>query len=162
MVRAWLNLLVFQTQASRSNQIKQYQELENCPFKRKCVWGSGVFDAGQIQHRNVQYPASFNTRKIKELEIVSLLTAPILLAKKFFTEGTSLSGDCSKAVLGHLCICFFFLFVFPWGFCCCCCCCSFLSLTPYSISQTALCQSTLYTVLRGVGHIFSLETNSMP
>lgn len=43
-----------------------------------------------------------------------------------------LSWDCTKAVLGHLCICFFFLYVLPWGICCCCCCDSFLSLTPYS------------------------------
>ena len=52
--------------------------------------GSGVFDAGQIRHRNVQYPAFFNTRKIKELEIVSLLTAPNLPANELSTEGTSL------------------------------------------------------------------------
>lgn len=73
-----------------------------------------------------------------------------------------ISGDCSKAVPGHLCICIFFLYVFPWGICCCCCRCSCLSLTPYSTTRTALCQSTLYTVLRGVGHSFRLETSPMP
>jgi len=54
--------------------------------------GAGVLDAGQIRHRNVQYPASFNTRKIKELEVISLLRAPNLPANGLSTEGTSLRG----------------------------------------------------------------------
>lgn len=76
-------------------------------------------------------------------------------------------GDLSQGTAPRLClaICapaFFFLYVVPWAICCCCCCCSCLSLTPYSITQTALCQSALYTVLRGVGHSFRLETSPMP
>lgn len=96
-----LNMLVFQTEAPLPNKIKQNQESENYLFKRR-MHGLGlrVFDAGQIQHRNVQYPSSFSTRKIKQLEIVSLLTAPNLPENKVSMEGTSLRGlfqvpDCA-------------------------------------------------------------------
>lgn len=100
-------------------------------------WGSGVFDAGQIRHRNVQYPASFNTRKIKELEIVSLLTAPNLPASEVSTEGTFPRGllqvpGCAWPSLCLLVVLGFFSFFL--GFCCC----SFLSLIPYSSTQIAL------------------------
>lgn len=111
----WLNRLVFKSEASLSNQIKQNQESENRPFKRRMRgWGSGVLGAGQIKHRNVLHPASFNTRKIKELETPGSQLQTFQLQTSLLRG--PLSGDCTKClpVPDHLFVCFFFfLFFFP-------------------------------------------------
>lgn len=122
-------------------------------------WGSGVFDAGQIRQRNVQYPASFNTRKIKQLEIVSLPIAPNLPAKELSAEGTSLRGllQVPGCAWPSVCLLFFF-FIFP---------CLFLLLfaltdSIFLHSDSPAPPSTPCKILKGLGHIFSLETNVIP